>query len=36
MRKYDRSMENIDLKIQIQKNDYDVQKRKREELEETV
>lgn len=36
MNKYDRDMENIDLKIQIKKNDYQNMLDKRIRLEETV
>lgn len=36
MDKYDTDMENIDLKIQIKKNDYQNMRDKRFELEETV
>lgn len=36
MNKYDKDMENIDLKIQIKKNDYQNMLDKRNRLEETV
>lgn len=36
MDKYDKDMENIDLKIQIKKNDYQNMRDRRMELEDTV